>query len=310
LNPESHDLIWVMRDGIPLPTPKNGDDFMRKYLASHRIRGEAFLRSVAAAALSIGLVMVPGTAMAKPEKGKVYGAITGGVEFPIGGSVHGGATAPVPNLGPLNPALAGVAADLKVGKRSQRQIYKNPYNFGLELGYGVSETGEVFGSVRRTVSRTGRATVGSAVITTTVAGAPAVGTALPIEGTFGKYKATDVELGYRQYFGGGSIQPYGAARAGIGFVDKINANFNIPAAAIAINNAKFYKSSTIFSGGLDLGVSADVGANAAIQLETGLRYASKLKGDDTSLTGLGLQSINNSGSRLSVPITVKLRVGF
>jgi hypothetical protein len=310
LNPILKGLFKVGDPASPCRIPKNGDEFMRKYLASHRVRGEAFLRSFTLAGLSIGLAMMPGTAMAKPEKGKVYGAITGGVEFPVGGSVHSGATAPVPNLGPLNPALAGVAADLKVGKRSQRQIYKNPYNFGLELGYGLSETGELFGSVRRTVSRTGRATVGNAVVTTTVAGAPAVGTALPIEATFGKYKAVDVELGYRQYFGEGSIQPYGAARAGVGFVDKINANFNIPAAAIAINNAQFYKSSTVFSGGLDLGLSADVGANAAVQLETGLRYASKLRGDDTALTGLGLQSINDKGSRLSVPVTVKLRVGF
>jgi hypothetical protein len=283
---------------------------MRKYLALHRLGGAAFLRSAGSAVLAIGLVTLPSAAMAKPEKGKVYGAITGGVEFPVGGKVHGGTNAPVPNLGPLNPALAGIAADLRVGERSQRQIYKNSYNFGIELGYGTSDSGEVFGSVRRTVSRTGRATVGNAVITTTVPGGPAVGTALPIEGTFGKYKAVDVELGYRQYFGGGSVQPYGAARAGIGFVNKINASFNIPAAAIAINNVPFYKSSTVFSGGVDLGISADVGANAAIQLETGVRFASKLRGDDSALTGLGLQSINDKGSRVSVPVTVKLRVGF
>lgn len=214
------------------------------------------------------------------------------------------------NLGPLNPALAGVAAELRVEKRSQQAIYKNPYNLALELGYGVSTSGEVFGSVRRTISRTGRAQVGNAVVTATVAGAPAVGTALPIQGTFGKYKAVDIELGYRQYFGEGTVQPYGAIRGGVGFVDKINANLVIPAAAIAINNAAFYKSSAVFSGGLDLGISFDLAENVALQAETGIRYSSKLRGDDSALTGLGLQSINNSGDRLSVPVTVKLRVGF
>ena len=283
---------------------------MRRITTSRRVRGEAFVRALPAAALILGLTAMPYAAFAKPEPGKVYGALSGGTEFPIGGNVHDGAIAPVPNLGPLNPALTGVAADLRVEKRSQQDIYKNPYNLALELGYGVSTSGEVFGSVRRTISRTGKAQVGNAVITTTAAGAPAVGTALPIEGTFGRYKAVNLELGYRQYLGEGTVQPYGAVRGGIGFVDKVNASFAIPAAAITINNAAFYKSSTVFSGGLDLGLSFDLSEKVALQAETGLRYSSKLRGDDSALTGLGLQNINNKGDRLSVPVTVKLRVGF
>jgi hypothetical protein len=278
-------------------------------VASRRDCGANLMRPIVAISLA-ALAILPAPAFAKTEPGKVYGAISGGTEFPVGGNVHDGAVAPVANLGPLNPALAGVAAELRVEKRSQQNIYKNPYNLALELGYGVSESGEVFGSVRRLISRTGRAQVGNAVVTTTVAGAPPVGTVLPINGTFGRYKSVDVELGYRQYFGAGTVQPYGAVRGGVGFVDRINASFAIPAAAININNARFYKPSAVFAGGVDLGLSFDVGANASLQAETGLRYASKLRGEDADIAGLGLAAINNSGDRFAIPVTVRLKVGF
>jgi hypothetical protein len=276
---------------------------------SRRNNGANYARSLAAISLA-ALSLVPATAYAKPEAGKLYGAISGGVDISVGGNVHGGATAPVPNLAPLNPALAGVGAELRIEKRSQQTIYKTPYNFALEVGYGVSESAEVFGSVRRTVSKIGQAQVGNAVITSTVAGGPAVGTVLPINGTFGRYKSFAVEAGYRQYFGEGTIQPYGAIRAGVGFVDRINASFAIPAANININNARFYKPSTILSGGVDLGVSFDLGTNASLQAETGLRYSSKLRGEDADISSLGLAGINNGGSRFSVPVTVRLKVGF
>jgi hypothetical protein len=272
--------------------------------------GGPFVRSFSGSLLALSLLSAPTIAFAKPEAGKVSGTLSGGTDFPVKGNLHKGVVAPVPNLGGLNPALAGVAADLRVGKRSYNRVYNQSYRFGVDLNYGLDDSSEVFGSVNHTRSGGGNLQVGNAVVTTTIAGGPAVGTALPINGRFGKYKSTNVELGYRRTFGTGALQPYGAVRAGLGFVDKINATFNIPAAAITIPNARFYKSSTTFSGGLDLGLSYDVGANAALQLETGLRYTSKLKGDDRDIAALGLASINNSGNRLSVPLTVKLKVGF
>jgi hypothetical protein len=243
-------------------------------------------------------------AMAKPQAGKLSGVVHGGVDFPIDGDVHKGATVPIADLGPLNPALAGTPGELRIGKRSQKKVYDEGYSAGVELAYGLSDQSEVFGSVRHSWTGRGRTQVGNAFAP------PTSPTPLPINATFGKYKADNIELGYRQYFGSGGLQPYGAIRAGIGFVDKINASFAIPAANIAINNARFYKKSTTYSGGLDLGVSYDVGTNISLQAETGLRYQSKLNDDDTDIAGLGLAGINNTGSRLSVPITLRLRAGF
>jgi hypothetical protein len=254
------------------------------------------------AATSVICIAPP--ALAKPEAGKLSGTIHGGVDIPIDGDVHKGATVTVPDLGPLNPALAGVAGELRIEKRSQKKVYDEGYNVGVELGYGLSDSSEVFGAVRHNWNGKSTLQVGNAVAP------PTSTTLLPINATFGKQKSDSIEVGYRQYFGGGGLQPYGALRGGIALHNRVNASFAIPAANIAINNARFYKKSTTFSGGLDLGLSYDIGTSVSIQAETGLRYQSKLKDDDTDLAGLGLSAINDTGGRLTVPITLRLRAGF
>jgi hypothetical protein len=274
---------------------------MFESLRRGRMRGTRSL-SAAISLLAISLAAAP-AAFAKPEPGRLAGTISGGVDFPVSGKVHSGVNAPVANLGTLNPALAGTAGELRIEKRSHNRIYKESYNAALDLSYGLSEQSEVFGSVRHTRSGAGTVQVGNVFV-------PSTSATLPINGTFSKYRSTAFEAGYRHYLGAGTIQPYGALRAGVARTGSINASFAVPAANIAINNARFYKRSTSFSGGLDVGLSYDVGANVALQAETGVRYTSKLKGDDTDIAALGLSSINNSGDRLSVPITVKLRVGF
>lgn len=271
---------------------------------SRRLVGGQGVRAASIMLTAIAVIGLAPWASAKPEAGRLSGAIFGGVDFPIDGSVHKGATVPVADLGALNPALAGTAGELRIEERSHNKIYSEGYNVGVELAYGLSDQSEVFGSVRHSWTGRGRAQVGNAVAP------PTSTTLLPIEATFGKYKADNVEIGYRHYLGSGGIQPYGALRGGIGFVDRINASFNIPAANIAINDAAFFKKSTTYSGGLDVGLSFDLGPSVSVQAETGLRYQSKLNDDDTALTGLGLADINNTGSRLSVPLTLKLRAAF
>src|SRR5690606_10423416 len=54
---------------------------------------------------------------AGPEAGRWSMSLIGGVDVPVNGDVHDGATAIVPDLGPLNPALAGVDAELRIGAR-------------------------------------------------------------------------------------------------------------------------------------------------------------------------------------------------
>lgn len=258
--------------------------------------------SMLALAATTALVF-PAVAQAQTAPGKLSITVIGGADFPISGDVHGGATAGVPDLGPLNPALAGVDAELRIGSRSFDQIYGTTWNIGAELAYGIRENAELFGQFRYQQGNQGTVQVGGAFV-------PDLNTTLPVNGTFGDLKSYAIELGYRQFFGSGALKPYVAGRVGAAFTDSINATFVIPDADIRIADVPFYKSSTSFVAGGDIGLSYKLGSNVDLIGEVGLRYTTGLRGDDSAIGGLGLSSINEVGDRLDVPVRAGLKVHF
>lgn len=256
--------------------------------------------------LSLAVLCTAATAapaLAQTDPGRWSGSVFAGADFPLDGDVHGGATSNVPDLGGLNPALAGVSAELRIGARSFDDIYGETTSLGGELAYGVGPNAELFGSFRYQQADEGRVQVGGAFV-------PALNTELPVFGTFGELQSYALEAGYRRYFGEGGFKPYVAGRLGVVRTDAINATFEIPDAAITIADAPFYDDTTSASIGVDVGVSFDLAEQVSLRAETGLRYVTSLDGDDTALSTLGLSSINEEGSRLETPVRVALSVRF
>ncbi len=241
---------------------------------------------------------------AGPEAGRFSMSLVGGLDVPVNGEVHDGAVAAVPDLGPLNPALAGVNAELRIGAREHDRIYDVAGTVGVEFAYAFDDRSELFGQVRRTEADEGTVQVGGAFV-------PALATELPVFGTFSDYMAVSAELGYRYYFGTpGYARPFVGARAGAVRVDEISATFEIPDAGITIADAPFYESGWIATGGLDVGVIMPVSERFSVTLASGVRYIADLKDDDSAIGGLGLASINDTGSRFSVPVTLSARWDF
>ncbi len=241
---------------------------------------------------------------AGPEAGRFSMSLTGGVDMPLSSDVHEGAVAPVPDLGPLNPALAGVSAELRIGARGHDRIYDLADTYGLEFAYGFDDSRELFGQVRQTRAGRGTLQVGGAFV-------PALATELPVYGTFGAYEALSAEVGYRHYFGtAGASRPFVAARLGATRTDAISATFEIPAAGITIADAPFFDSGWSATGGVDVGVLIPAGETFSVTLTGGLRYVADLKDDDSAIGGLGLAGINDTGSRVSLPVTLAARWDF
>jgi hypothetical protein len=255
------------------------------------------------ASLLVAAAMVTlGSGVAHAQAGQWTGRIIGGADFAIGGNVHGGANAPIPNLGALNPDLEGVSSTLQIGSRSQSSIYGESWGIGFEIGYGLSDRSEIFGGLRYSTTGSGSTQVGTAAV-------PALNANLPINGSFGSQENWAGEVGYRQYLSDGTFRPYVAGRAGLAFTNRVNATFDVPDAGIALTNVPFYKPSTLFTGGLDLGVAVKIGTGISVIGETGVRYTSGLRGDDSALSTLGLASIN-SGDRWDVPVRIGLGFAF
>jgi len=261
------------------------------------------MRIILFASAMLGVALSAASAQAAPEKGQWSLRAMGGLDFPIGGTLHGGVDAPVADLGALNPDLEGVPATLAIEERGNRRIYNNGFGGSLELGYALEDGSEIFGALRFQRAGEGSLQVGNAVV-------PALDASLPVNGTFQRLNVWTGEIGYRQYFGSGAIQPYVAGRAGISFTSRINADFAVPDAAIALNDVPFYKNSVSATLGGDLGVAIPLAEKVELNLETGIRWTSGLRGDDTALAGLGLASINNVGSRWDVPVRAGLTFRF
>jgi hypothetical protein len=225
-----------------------------------------------------------------------------GRDLSTSGDVHGGAVAPIADLGPFNPALSGVSAELRIESRSYDQVYGNANSFGVEMSWPLAR-GEVFGQLRSTRSGDGNVQVGGAYV-------PALDTTLPVYGHFGSYDSVALEAGYRHYFGSGRARPYVAGRLGTTHVDKIKADFAIPDAAIALNDVPFYDGGWILSGGADVGVMWTLGEKTSLGVEAGVRYHGDIADDDSALAGLGLARINDSGSRLSYPLNLRFQYRF
>jgi hypothetical protein len=282
--------------GIPLPP------LARPFKTKEKVMIRVTLPILAAAGTAL---LAASPALAEPQPGRLSGTLYGGGDFPVGGKLHDGASAPVADLGALNPALAGTPATLDIESRSHGTVYDTAWSLGGEFAYGVSENGEVLGGLRYTRANGNRLQVGTAA-----AGAP-VNATLPVFGRFGDYKAWGLDAGYRHYLGSpGGLRPYLAGHLGATRTKAIGATFEIPDAAITIANAPFYKSGWSFSTGADLGISVPVSSGFSLQAETGIRYVDGLKDDDTALSGLGLGAINDAGKRWSIPLTLRAKVNF
>jgi len=234
-----------------------------------------------------------------PKAGGFTVGLDVGADFSVSGDVHGGAAAPIADLGGLNPDLAGVASTLLIESRSFGDIYgETSISVGGEVGYGLSDSSQVFGAVRYVATGDGSAQVGLADV-------PALSAQLPVFGEFDEYAAVSLEAGYRQFFGDALARPYAGLRGGVAFVDSINATFTIPDAGITIENAPFYDSTATYTVGADVGVLVAATEFAAVSLETGVRYTGALDGDDSAIGGLGLAAINEEGGRLAIPVLVR-----
>jgi hypothetical protein len=73
-------------------------------------------------------------------------------------------------------------------------------------------------------------------------------------------------------------------------------------AGLTLSNLDYFERSTLFIFGADTGISRDISDNLAIGAEIGLRYQPKLS-PAPILDGTGLEGINDTGSRWSLPIS-------
>jgi hypothetical protein len=228
---------------------------------------------------------MPAGAWAEGLEGKWSLSVSAGTELDLAGDVHTAGSGRVLNL------------PTTVEARSYGDIYDRSFRGTLGLAYGVAPQVEIFGRASYYKMTSNNVRVGN------VAG-------LDLFGEWSEYKEWGFEAGPRFYFGGeASFKPYVALVAGLRSLSENPATFRVPAAGVTLRDVAFWDKSTVGVFGADLGFTYDVGSNVALGLETGPRYQSQPKRLN-GLAGTGLEPINDTGSRWSMPILATLSLRF
>jgi hypothetical protein len=234
---------------------------------------------------ALGAAVVPASTSAEGLEGRWSVAVQGGTDIELGGKVHEGGSGTVLGL------------PTTVEARSFGDVYDPSFRGQLSVGYGIGRADELFvrGSYYKMTSNTLQ--VG------TVAG-------LALNGDFADYKEWGAELGYRRHFRVDKpFKLYLGGLAGLRFVSRLPATFSVPAAKVVLSDVPFYDSSNVGVFGADIGFTFDLSESVAIGLETGPRYQTGLS-DIEGLAGTGLESINDAGSRWSMPVVATLVFRF
>jgi hypothetical protein len=132
----------------------------------------------------------------------------------------------------------------------------------------------------------------------------------PLYTRFGNTSAFDIEGGVRYYLRPeGPTRTYVAGVAGIRFHEEVGATIRVLELGLTVTNLDYLERSTLFLVGADTGVSRDLSDTIAIGAEVGLRFQPK-PSPAPILEGTGLENINDTGSRWSLPISAFLTWRF
>lgn len=133
---------------------------------------------------------------------------------------------------------------------------------------------------------------------------------LDLRSQFGDYRDWGIEGGIRWHFAPNAvINPYVGAAAGFHRIDAMPATLTVPAAGVVLADTPFYDESTVPSFGGDFGVQFTVAPRVRLGVEAGLRWTGDLSGLE-GLAGTGLENLNDTSSRWTLPVSGTISVGF
>jgi hypothetical protein len=193
--------------------------------------------------------------------------------------------------GSYHESGAGTVLNLptQVEERDYSDIYNGGFAMKLGLGYAVSPKAEVIGSFTLARADAEEVSVGN------VAG-------FDLRSQFAHYRDWGLEGGIRWHFApGAAVNPYIAGVVGARWVDAMPATLSVPAAGVVLRDVPFYEDSVVPTFGGDFGVQFRVAPAVRLGVEAGLRWTGDLS-DLEGLAGTGLENVNDSSSRWTLPI--------
>ena len=234
----------------------------------------------AAGALAMG-VGAADVASAQAKAGGVSVTVTGNWEPSVGGTMHEGGSGKVLNLTTL------------VDEKKWTDTHKKTGILGSAgVGFGINDMMEVVGNVEFGQTKAQKLQVG------TVA-------ALPLFAEFDDLKYWGLNGGVRVFLSSGAMSPYIAGTVGFRRLSAIGGTFTVPAASVTLPQP-FFDESTVPTFGGDFGVLFGQ-MRTKIGFQAGVHWTGGPTGSAASFAGTGLENLNDTGMRLSLPVGVVVR---
>ncbi len=152
----------------------------------------------------------------------------------------------------------------------------------------------------------------------------------PIMAEFDDYKKTSIDIGVRRYLGpdraglrSGALRGFVGASAGVARIDEIDAVFSSGVVGDAgtgfgrlgtglpnVIAAEFYDDTWTGTAAVTAGLEMKLTRSASLEFETGVQIDGGPDEDDTTLPALGLAQINDSGTRVTIPVALRGKFRF
>ncbi|MEY2525648.1 MAG: hypothetical protein QOE73_419 [Verrucomicrobiota bacterium] len=201
-------------------------------------------------------------------------------------------------------ALAfGGAVLLDINSHTYDSVYNtNFYRIQGEFGYVLSRHLEVFGMFK--YSHADSEITSGSTATVDLKGP----VTFVLTDHWGDYSAWGGELGLRYFFlpKEARFRPYVSISGGATAVDDIHLLVVDDTGSTAFDGA-LYDSSVVGTVALLVGVEVAVSCHFSVGVDAGVRYETKLDGNDSDLIDQGystISNVNNAGDRLYCPVTV------
>jgi hypothetical protein len=129
-------------------------------------------------------------------------------------------------------------------------------------------------------------------------------------GQYEDYQSFGLDVGLRRYTDiADRFRAYGEGTIGLAFVDETDVVLVAPGANIAGDATDFYDRTTAFTLGGNAGLLWQVSDGVGVFGQMGLRYVTGMS-DVDGLVGTGLEEINDSSARWTVPILLGVQARF
>ena len=124
------------------------------------------------------------------------------------------------------------------------------------------------------------------------------------------YRTFALDAGFRRYVDvADKVRVYAEATLGIGFISETDVTLVAPTVNLAQHATDFYDRTAAFSFGGNIGLLLQTSERVGVYGQIGMRWMSGMSAVD-GLAGTGLEAINDSSSRWTLPFIIGVRTRF